>query len=97
LTEAFDCARHARGRQPYSVRDDSDRPGHRAAIPGSDHRRLFNRRREIAYASGYYAAQALVRNHSPELVTQRIGEGTGEGFMFVSPLSIVALIIMVWA
>jgi len=51
----------------------------------------------IAYASGYYAAQALVRDHSPELVTQRIGEGTGEGFMFVSPLSIVALIIMVWA
>lgn len=50
----------------------------------------------IAYASGYYAAQALVQNGSPEFVTQRIGEATGEGFMFVSPLSIVALIIMVW-
>ena len=50
----------------------------------------------MAYFSGYYAAQALARHQPPRVVAQRINEGIGEGFKSVSPLSILALIIVVW-
>ncbi|HWM55560.1 MAG TPA: hypothetical protein VNO20_09250 [Solirubrobacterales bacterium] len=50
----------------------------------------------MACFSGYYAAQALAQRQPPEFVAQRINEGLGEGFKWVSPFSIVALIIVVW-
>lgn len=50
----------------------------------------------MACFSGYYAAQALAQRQPPEFVAQRINEGLGEGFKWVSPLSIIALIIVVW-
>jgi hypothetical protein len=51
----------------------------------------------MAYLSGYNAAQALAHNAHPQFVAQRINEGLGEGFELMAPLSIVALIIVVWS
>ena len=51
----------------------------------------------MAYFSGFYAARALAEEQSAEFVAQRINEGVGEGFKWVSPFSIVALIIVVWS
>lgn len=50
----------------------------------------------MAYLSGYYASQALAQEQSPEFVSQRVNEGLGLGFRYASPVSIVALIIVVW-
>ena len=50
----------------------------------------------MAYFSGYNAAQALGQNEDPQSVAQRINEGIGEGFRMMWPLSIIALIIVVW-
>lgn len=50
----------------------------------------------MAYFSGYNAAQALGQHSDPQFVAQRINEGIGEGFKMMWPLSIVALIIVVW-
>lgn len=50
----------------------------------------------MAYFSGFAASQALAQGQSPELVAHRINEGVAEGFELASPLSIVALIIVVW-
>jgi hypothetical protein len=51
----------------------------------------------MAYFSGYGAAQALAQRQPPEMVAQSVNEGIGLGFRHVSPLSIIALIIMVWS
>jgi hypothetical protein len=51
----------------------------------------------MAYLSGYGGAQALAQGESPEVVAERINEGIAIGFRYLSPLSIVALIIMVWS
>ena len=50
----------------------------------------------MAYFSGYGAAQALAQEQTPEVVAQWVNEGVGLGFRYLSPLSIVALIIMTW-
>jgi hypothetical protein len=50
----------------------------------------------MAYFSGYNAAQALGQHRDPQFVAQRINEGIGEGFKLMWPMSIVALIIVVW-
>jgi len=51
----------------------------------------------MAYFSGYGAAQALAQGQTPETLAQWVNEGIGLGFRYLSPLSIVALIIMVWS
>ncbi len=51
----------------------------------------------MAYASGFYASQALVRGQPPEIVAQRVNEGLAIGFMGVSPISAFATIIAVWS
>jgi hypothetical protein len=51
----------------------------------------------MAYLSGYYASQALAQEQPLELVAQRVNEGLGFGFRFASPVSVIALIIMVWS
>jgi hypothetical protein len=51
----------------------------------------------MAYFSGYGAAQALSQRQAPEIVANAINEGIGLGFRYLSPLSIVALMIMVWS
>lgn len=51
----------------------------------------------MAYFSGYGAAQALAQGQTPEIIAQWINEGIGLGFRYLSPLSIVALIIMTWS
>jgi hypothetical protein len=66
-------------------------------VPGSDHRRLLGPRGGIAYFSGFNAAQALAQNAPAHFVAQRINEGVGEGFEITAPLSIIALIIVVWS
>jgi hypothetical protein len=50
----------------------------------------------MAYFSGFAAARALAHEQSPEIVGQRINEGIAEGFELMSPLSIIAFIIVVW-
>ena len=50
----------------------------------------------MAFASGLAAADALAREEPPETVARRINEGVGTGFESASPLSIVALIIVLW-
>ncbi len=50
----------------------------------------------MAYFSGFSASQALAQGQSAESVAHRINEGIAEGFELTSPLSIVALIIVVW-
>jgi hypothetical protein len=51
----------------------------------------------MAYLSGYYAAQAMAQQQPPEIVAQRVNEGVGDGFKWISPLSIIAFIIVVWS
>jgi hypothetical protein len=51
----------------------------------------------MAYLSGYYASQALAQGQPPEHLSQQVNEGLGLGFRFGSPLSIIALMIMVWS
>jgi hypothetical protein len=50
----------------------------------------------MAYLSGFNAAQALAERSAPEIVSQRINEGIGIGFLAGSPLAIAALIIETW-
>jgi len=54
----------------------------------------------MAYTSGFRAAQALAQalaqDDLPEVVSHSINEGIGVGFETCSPLSMIALIIMVW-
>jgi hypothetical protein len=51
----------------------------------------------MAYVSGFYASQALVQGQPPEVLAQRINEGLAIGFLGVSPISALALIIAVWS
>jgi hypothetical protein len=51
----------------------------------------------MAYFSGYNAAQALSHNNHPEYVAEQINVGIGEGFRLMAPLSILALIIVLWS
>ncbi len=50
----------------------------------------------MAYASGLAAAEALSQEQPPEVLAHRINEGIANGFVSASPLSIVALIIVLW-
>ena len=51
----------------------------------------------MAYLSGFYASQALAQDQPPEHIAHKVNEGLGLGFRVSSPLSVVALIIMVWS
>ena len=51
----------------------------------------------MAYGSGFRAAQALAQDNPPEVVSHSVNEGIGAGFETFLPLSVVALIIMVWS
>ena len=50
----------------------------------------------MAYCSGYSASQAMAEGQPPDVLSQRINEGIGEGFMAGWPVAIVALIIGIW-
>jgi hypothetical protein len=50
----------------------------------------------MAYCSGYYASRAMSEEQLPEILSQRINEGIGEGFSWGWPTAIVALIIKAW-
>jgi len=50
----------------------------------------------IAGFSGFEAAEALEEGQRPEVVAHRINQGIGLGYEAFSPLSILALIIMLW-
>lgn len=51
----------------------------------------------MAYYSGYSATQAMSEGQSPEILSERINEGLGEGFTAGWPIAIVALIIGIWS
>lgn len=51
----------------------------------------------MAYLSGFGAAQALRDREPPEVVTQRINEGIGNGFLWGAVLGAMALIIVLWS
>jgi hypothetical protein len=51
----------------------------------------------MAYTSGFRAAQAIAQEASPDAVAHSINEGVAFAFETFSPLSIGALIIMVWS
>jgi len=50
----------------------------------------------MAGFSGFEAAEALEEGQSPEVVARRINQGIAVGYEAFSPLSILALIIMLW-
>jgi hypothetical protein len=50
----------------------------------------------MAYFSGFAASLALKQGQPPDAVSHHINEGIAEGFELASPLSILALIIVVW-
>jgi hypothetical protein len=50
----------------------------------------------MAYFSGYAAAQAISEQQPPDILSQQINEGIGEGFSWGWPAAILALIIMMW-
>lgn len=50
----------------------------------------------MAWASGYSASQALAESQPPEILSQRINEGIGEGFTVGWPLAILVFIIGAW-
>jgi len=50
----------------------------------------------MAYSSGLAAAQALADEGSPDTVAHRVNEGIAHGFEQASPMSIAALIIVLW-
>lgn len=51
----------------------------------------------MAYESGLAAAEAVAENQSPEILSQRINEGIAKGFVWGWPLSVITLIIELWA
>jgi hypothetical protein len=51
----------------------------------------------MAYSSGYAATQAVAERQSSDVLGQRVNEGLAEGFLWGWPLSILALIIEMWA
>lgn len=50
----------------------------------------------MAYFSGYSARQATTEGQPPDILSQRVNEGLGEGFASGWPTAIVALIIGIW-
>jgi hypothetical protein len=50
----------------------------------------------MAYCSGYAASQAMAEDQPPDILSQRVNEGIGEGFTAGWPVAIVALIIGIW-
>ena len=50
----------------------------------------------MAGFSGFRAAEALNQGQPPEVVAYHINQGIGFGYETFSPLSILALIIMLW-
>lgn len=50
----------------------------------------------MAGLSGFRAAEALNQGQPPAVVAYRINQGIGFGYETFSPLSILALIIMLW-
>ena len=50
----------------------------------------------MAYYSGYSASQAMAEGQPPDILSQRVNEGIGEGFTAGWPVAIVALIIGIW-
>ena len=50
----------------------------------------------MAYFSGFAAYRALANHELPSVVTSRINEGLGEGFVTGAPAAVAALIIMGW-
>lgn len=50
----------------------------------------------MAYFSGFAAFQAVAREQPPESVAHRVNEGIAEGFGLAWPVSIAALMIVVW-
>jgi hypothetical protein len=51
----------------------------------------------MAYFSGFYAAQALAQNRPPDHLAHRIDVGIAQGFEYLSPISVLALIIVAWS
>jgi hypothetical protein len=51
----------------------------------------------MAYTSGFRAAQAIAQDASPEVVAHSINEGLASAYETFSPLSILALVVMLWS
>jgi hypothetical protein len=51
----------------------------------------------MAYESGLAAAEAVAEAQTPEILSQRVNEGMAKGFVWGWPLSVVTLIIELWA
>jgi hypothetical protein len=50
----------------------------------------------MAYKSGYSATRAMAECRPPDILSQRVNEGLGEGFAAGWPLAILAYIIEAW-
>jgi hypothetical protein len=50
----------------------------------------------MAYWSGYSASQAMAEDQPPDILSQRVNQGLGEGFIAGWPVAIMALIIGIW-
>lgn len=51
----------------------------------------------MAYESGLAAAEAVAESQTPEILSQRVNEGMAKGFVWGWPLSVITLIIELWA
>ncbi len=50
----------------------------------------------MAFKSGYSATRAMAECQPPDILSQRVNEGLGEGFAAGWPLAILAYIIEAW-
>jgi hypothetical protein len=96
VTKNFDFARHSRASSSYGEAMFTADPGDARGLLEGTIAGFSILGGYMAYLSGYYASQALAQNQPPEFVAQRVNEGIGLGFRFASPVSVIALIIMVW-
>jgi hypothetical protein len=51
----------------------------------------------MAYESGLAATEAVAEREPPENLSQRVNEGMAKGFVWGWPLSVITLIIELWA
>jgi len=51
----------------------------------------------MAYESGLAAAEAVAESQPPEILSQHVNEGMAKGFVWGWPLSVITLIIELWA
>jgi hypothetical protein len=51
----------------------------------------------MAYESGLAAAEAVAEDQAPEVLSHRVNEGMAKGFVWGWPLSVITLIIGLWA